>query len=135
MKLVRWPPSAVKLENNSPVQVHKSPLFTGSKKNKATSPTSIAVHGKVHNCKMAPSARGHLGHPVRAGLAPSSGWSPFPQPPTYICLHRLLSLSLQTSVQKQKKSAEPAGKHSRYFSQLHLFIPKAIETLLCIQTE
>lgn len=106
MKLVRWPPSAVKLENNSPVQVHKSPLFTGSEKNKATSPTSIAVHGKVHNSKMAPSARGHLGHPMRAGLAPFSGWSPFPQPPMYTCLHRLLSLSPYRPVFKNRRRVQ-----------------------------
>lgn len=93
MKLVRWPPSAVKRENNSPVQVHKSPLFTGSRKNKPTFPTSIAARGKVHPCKIAPFSRGRLGHPMRAGLVPFSGSSPSPQPPKYICSHLLLSLS------------------------------------------
>lgn len=92
MKLVKWPPSAVKLENNSPVQVHKSPHFTGSRKNKATSPTSIAFCGKSHPCNIAPSAGEHLSHPMRAGLATFSGGPSFPRPPTYMCLHLLLNL-------------------------------------------
>lgn len=99
MKLLRWAPSAVKVENNSAVQVHKSPLFTGNRKNKSTSPTSKTTHGKTCHCKTAPPARGHLGHPWEPGL-PFLGGSPFPQPPTYSS--KPVSLQVQCSTTKKR---------------------------------
>lgn len=78
MKLVRWPPSAVILENNSPVQAYKSPLSTGSRKNRAISPTSTAVPEETHPCRTASSARGTRATLWEQVLLPSQRHHPFP---------------------------------------------------------